>query len=89
MSAELEQALQALAADNPDRVLALRGRGLMRGMQVRGSASAVRQECHRHGLLVATAGEEVIRLLPPLIIEKQHISEAVEKLRLGIEAALI
>lgn len=89
MSAELEQALQALAADNPDRVLALRGRGLMRGMQVRGGASAVRQECHRHGLLVATAGEEVIRLLPPLIIEKQHISEAVEKLRLGIEAALI
>ncbi|MFN3373322.1 MAG: aspartate aminotransferase family protein, partial [Chloroflexus sp.] len=57
---------------------------LMRGVQIAGSAGAVREAAHRHGLLVATAGEDVIRLLPPLIIEPQHVDEAIAGLRAAL-----
>ncbi|RMD76614.1 MAG: aminotransferase class III-fold pyridoxal phosphate-dependent enzyme, partial [Chloroflexi bacterium] len=67
-----------------DVVLELRGRGLMRGIRIAGSAGAVRETAHRHGLLVATAGEDVIRLLPPLIIEPHHVDEAVAGLRASL-----
>jgi acetylornithine/N-succinyldiaminopimelate aminotransferase len=80
VSAYLDEALGDLAHANPGMVLELRGRGLMRGVQIRGSASAVREAGHSQGLLVATAGEDVIRLLPPLIFEQSHVDEAVEKL---------
>jgi acetylornithine/N-succinyldiaminopimelate aminotransferase len=75
----LDESLHELAAHNPN-VLELRGRGLMRGIQVRGSAAAVREAGHSAGLLVATAGDDVIRLVPPLILERSHVDEAVARL---------
>jgi acetylornithine/N-succinyldiaminopimelate aminotransferase len=36
-----------------------------------------------HGLLTVAAGDNVVRLLPPLIIEDKHIAEAIEKLSEG------
>jgi acetylornithine/N-succinyldiaminopimelate aminotransferase len=33
-----------------------------------------------HGLLTVAAGDNVMRILPPLVIEEQHITEFVEKL---------
>ncbi len=82
----LDEALQDFANEHADQVLELRGRGLMRGVRIAGSASAVREAAHRHGLLVATAGEDVIRLLPPLIIEPQHVDEALSGLRAALRA---
>jgi acetylornithine/N-succinyldiaminopimelate aminotransferase len=76
----LDNKLQELAATHPDTITQVRGRGLMRGLRINGSAAAVRQQCHHEGLLVATAGEDVVRLLPPLIINETHVDEAVEKL---------
>ncbi|MCU0495666.1 MAG: aminotransferase class III-fold pyridoxal phosphate-dependent enzyme [Chloroflexaceae bacterium] len=81
MSSYLDESLHDLASELPGRILELRGRGLMRGLRIEGSASAVREAAHDAGLLVATAGEDVVRLLPPLIIENQHVDEAVGKLR--------
>lgn len=81
LGAYLEAALQQLAADCPQRVLEVRGCGLMRGVRMAGAASAVRQAGHDLGLLVATAGDDVVRLLPPLIIEAAHIDEAMAVLR--------
>jgi acetylornithine/N-succinyldiaminopimelate aminotransferase len=80
VSAYLDEALGDLQDANPDTVLELRGRGLMRGLRVNGSAAAVREAGHEAGLLVATAGEDVVRLLPPLIFETAHVDEAVGKL---------
>ena len=40
----------------------------------------------REGLLVISAGSDVLRLVPPLIIEKEHIEEMVEKLKKAVEA---
>jgi acetylornithine/N-succinyldiaminopimelate aminotransferase len=36
-----------------------------------------------HGLLTVAAGENVFRVLPPLIIEEQHIAECIERLSEG------
>ena len=80
VSAYLDEALGDLQDANPNAVLELRGRGLMRGLRVNGSASAVREAGHEAGLFVATAGEDVVRLLPPLIFETAHVDEAVSKL---------
>jgi acetylornithine/N-succinyldiaminopimelate aminotransferase len=74
-----DEALHDLAAANP-RIIELRGRGLMRGIQIEGSAAAVREAGHDAGLLMATAGDDVLRLLPPLIFERAHVDEAIEKL---------
>jgi acetylornithine/N-succinyldiaminopimelate aminotransferase len=81
-----DEALHDFAADHSDQVLELRGRGLMRGIRIAGSASAVREAAHRHGLLVATAGEDVIRLLPPLIIQPEHVDEALAGLRAALRS---
>jgi acetylornithine/N-succinyldiaminopimelate aminotransferase len=74
-----DEALQDLASSNA-RIIELRGRGLMRGIQIEGSAAAVREAGHDAGILIATAGDDVVRLLPPLIFERGHVDEAIEKL---------
>lgn len=74
------EALQDFAADHADKVRAVRGRGLMRGLLIDGSAADVRMRGHDHGLMVATAGPDVVRLLPPLIVEPHHIDAALGKL---------
>ncbi|HEU5087404.1 MAG TPA: aminotransferase class III-fold pyridoxal phosphate-dependent enzyme, partial [Roseiflexaceae bacterium] len=61
-------------------IVQLRGRGLMRGIQIDGSAAAVREAGHDHGLLVATAGDDVIRLVPPLVLGRAEVDEAVKRL---------
>ncbi len=80
VSTYLDTALVDLMQRHPERVLELRGRGLMRGLRINGSAAAIRAAGHQAGLLVATAGEDVVRLLPPLIIEPAHVDEACAKL---------
>jgi len=75
----LDEALHDFASSHP-KVRELRGRGLMRGIQIDGSAAALREAAHEHGLMIATAGDDVVRLLPPLIIEREQVDELVEKL---------
>lgn len=81
VSSYLDESLQDLAADMPGSILELRGRGLMRGLRLATPASAAREAAQTRGLLVATAGEDVLRLLPPLVIEPAHVDEAVAILR--------
>jgi acetylornithine/N-succinyldiaminopimelate aminotransferase len=80
-----EQALQSFAADHAAQVREVRGRGLMRGLQIAGDAAAIREACHQEGLLIATSGPDVLRFLPPLIITEAHIAEAMGKLRAAWE----
>jgi acetylornithine/N-succinyldiaminopimelate aminotransferase len=82
----LGEALGDLAAAHPE-VLELRGRGLMRGLRIQGSAAAVREAGHQAGILLATAGDDVVRLLPPLIFERHHVDEAIEKLGQALTSA--
>lgn len=80
VSSYLDEALSDLQEKHGDKIVELRGRGLMRGIVIKGSAAEAREAGHKLGFLMATAGDDVIRLLPPLIIEREHVDEAISKL---------
>lgn len=59
-----------------------RGKGFMQGLVVSGRpVGEIVNRALDNGLIVLTAGSDVLRLVPPLIIEKKHIDEMVEKLK--------
>lgn len=59
-------------------IVDVRGRGLMLGVELSVAAKPVIDKCVEKGLLLIGAGEKVIRFLPPLILEKAHVDEAIE-----------
>jgi acetylornithine/N-succinyldiaminopimelate aminotransferase len=81
----LGESLADMAAERPD-VLEVRGLGLMRGLVIRGSAQAVREAAQAEGLLIATAGEDVLRLVPPLVLTRAQVDEAVARLGRALDA---
>jgi acetylornithine/N-succinyldiaminopimelate aminotransferase len=59
----------------------LRGLGLMLGLKLKVDSRAfVAHARDNHGLLLVAAGDNVVRVLPPLNIEEHHITECIEKL---------
>lgn len=58
----------------------VRGLGLMLGMEMRFDVYKIILKCAEKGILVLDAGRTVVRLLPPLVIEKAQIDSAVEVL---------
>jgi acetylornithine/N-succinyldiaminopimelate aminotransferase len=76
----LATALAGLAARHPDVVEEVRGRGLMMGLKCRVSNKDVIGACHAERLLAIAAGDNVVRLLPPLIVSDAEIDEAVDRL---------
>ena len=76
----LEEKLNALVDKYPV-VAARRGKGFMQGLVIEGtSVGSVVTKALENGLLVISAGSDVLRLVPPLIITKEHIDEMIEKL---------
>ena len=73
--AYLEAGLNRLKAKFP-MIREIRGMGLMRGIDFTGQAQEVINSCIAKGLLVVRAGKEVLRLVPPLIVTKSEIDEA-------------
>ena len=55
----------------------VRGLGLMLGMELRYDVHNVILKAQEKGVLVLDAGRTVVRLLPPLVIEKAQIDKAV------------
>lgn len=76
--------LEALRREDA-HVLEVRGRGLMRGLRLDGSAAAVKDAAQEAGLLLVPAGDDVVRVVPPLIIQREHVDEAVGILRHALE----
>ncbi len=58
----------------------VRGIGLMLGIKMKSDSRAFVGYLREHGLLTVAAGDNVLRVLPPLIIEEEHVTEFVEKL---------
>src|SRR5919106_1691683 len=56
----------------------VRGRGLLIGIELTRPAGPVMDACREAGLLVLTAGEKVVRLVPPLIVESVDCRRALE-----------
>lgn len=80
--ARLERGLRALAADRDGTEV--RGVGLMWGLQLGGGAADVVARAREVGLLLTTAGPDVVRLLPPLTVSESEIDRALE----GLSGAL-
>ena len=72
------------ALNNNSHVLEVRGKGLMIGVELDKPCRDIMLIALEHGLLCNVTKNTVIRLLPPLIIEKEHIDFAVEKITLII-----
>ena len=76
----LEERLDALV-EKYDCLSVRRGKGFMQGLVVTGrSVGEVVNQSLENGLMVISAGSDVLRLVPPLVIEKEHIDEIIEKL---------
>jgi len=74
MGAYLSEKLKALAKKK-DIIKEVRGIGLMQGIELSCEAAPVIKNCMEKGLLLVGAGANVIRFVPPLIVEKEHIDE--------------
>ena len=81
----LEQKLDELVTSH-DCLAARRGKGFMQGLVVTGKpVGQVVKKALDNGLIVMSAGADVIRLVPPLVIEKSDIDEMAEKLGKALE----
>jgi acetylornithine/succinyldiaminopimelate/putrescine aminotransferase len=82
----LRQKLEELQARHPS-IKAIRSLGLMAGLAVGELVKTIPGACQKRHLLVLTAGEDVIRLLPPLTVTEAEIEEAVAILDSAIQEA--
>ena len=77
VGAHLGSALARLAERRRPKTRGARGRGLLQGLIIDGDAADVVARARARGLLVSLAGGNVVRLVPPLIVGKAEIDEAV------------
>ena len=85
-SAAWYAALNQLVKDFPAQVLAVRGRGYMVGLQLAGDPAPYVAALREAGLLVPSAGGNVIRLLPPLTATTEELAQAVDIIRTVLAA---
>lgn len=55
-----------------------RGKGFMQGLELSIPAGPIVKRAIENGLILVTAGTDVVRIVPPLIIEKEHINKMFE-----------
>jgi len=80
----LRQALEQMIPNHDTLFEGVRGLGLMLGIRMKSDSRAfVAHLRDNHGLLTVAAGDNVVRILPPLVIEESHIAECIEKLSAG------
>ncbi len=76
----LRQKLEGLVASHPDVFESVRGSGLMLGLKCKATNTDVVAAGYKHEVITVPAGDNVIRLLPPLTITDEEIAEAVSRL---------
>jgi acetylornithine/N-succinyldiaminopimelate aminotransferase len=71
------QQLAQLIASHPAVFEDVRGQGLMLGLKMRVANTEFVAAARKHGLLIVGAGDNVVRLLPPLIVTEEQVREAI------------
>jgi predicted acetylornithine/succinylornithine family transaminase len=74
----LANLFQQLVLDHPNSVRDVRGAGLIWGIEVEGAAGDVVARALEAGLLVCSAGPNVVRVVPPLVITDDELAEGVQ-----------
>ena len=80
-SAPWMAALKKLAAEYPQKIADVRGIGYLVGVQMANDIAPVIAKLREAGLLVASSGNNTIRVLPPLVTSEQELAKSVEILR--------
>lgn len=86
MGDRLRAAFEQLIPNHDHLFEEIRGRGLMLGIKMKDPAVSRDFVAHlrdNHGLLTVAAGENVFRVLPPLVIDDSHITECINRLSAG------
>jgi acetylornithine/N-succinyldiaminopimelate aminotransferase len=84
MGERLRASLEQLIPNHDHLFDSVRGLGLMIGLRLKvESRDFVAHLRDNHGLLTVSGGDNVVRILPPLIIDERHIAECIEKLSAG------
>ena len=80
----LRSRLEQFIGNYPELFELVRGKGLMLGLKMRQeSRPFVAHLRDNHGLLTVAAGDNTVRVIPPLVIDDAHIDEFMEKLSAG------
>lgn len=79
ISVYLEAKLDKLV-ETYDFVTARRGKGLIQGLVVNVKPADICKKALENGLVIISAGSDVLRIVPPLVIEKEHVDEMLCKL---------
>jgi acetylornithine/N-succinyldiaminopimelate aminotransferase len=81
----LRRKLEAVAAEYPEVVTEVRGLGLILGLKAAVPNGELQSAFTAEGLLTVAAGENVVRLVPPLVITDADIEDGVAMIRRGIQ----
>ena len=82
----LWEQLEQIKQEYPEKIKAHRGMGLMQGLEFNESVQPIIAKAMENGLILISAGSQVIRFLPPLVVTKEAIDEMVGKLRVCLNA---
>lgn len=86
MTLRLRQQLAELQDTYPDMIAEVRGKGLLAGVRLIPAAADVVAACLSEKLLTVGAGQNVMRLIPPLVVTVDEITEATQRLRSAFAA---
>jgi len=89
---QLRTGLQAVAQQYPDQIAEIRGWGLINGLELTPDAgltsAAVVKAAMAEGLLLVPAGPQVVRFVPPLIVSKAEIDQALQAVGRAMQSCL-
>jgi len=74
----MQQGMESLKGRYPELVLDVTGAGLLRGLKMRDDPMPLRGALSDRGLLVGTAGNNTLRLAPPLVVTEDDVRQALD-----------
>jgi acetylornithine/N-succinyldiaminopimelate aminotransferase len=86
LASHMKQQLHGLVQRHPDIFEDARGLGLLLGLKCKVPNTDVVKALRKEGLLTVAAGDNVVRVLAPLIAEAKHVSEAIDAIDKGCAA---
>lgn len=72
--------LEQLREEFPSLIIEIRGKGLLLGIELARDGDPIVRECLEKGMLVNCAAGNVLRLVPPLIVQKKDIDRLIDVL---------
>jgi len=86
MSLQLKQSLASLSDRYPDVIEAVRGEGLLIGLKAKVPNGELVAQMREEGLLAVPAGDNVVRLLPPLNVTADELRQGMDRIEAAVSA---